>query len=341
MGLLRHRPMRPNDVRHCVDVVASHPVVGPRYGKSITDLRAAWLELLRYEAKSATVFEEVEGPAARIWGVGVSVFVHDEFLRRLKTPPFFWIGPELMRGLITGASPLISNKLLPENNSRGGLNLVVWEGCIRREDTNRAETYNKLINAFVEEHRGFLWKEIIAPQADSVETLQRMVKTGGMLLNPADGSWVHSLKRSPQEIVAEPHVIGLTRDKEILQPGSWAGSLFDYQPPQFYFSRSQQRLLISALRGGTDEDLSSELGISLSAVKKTWLAIYGRVSTVLPELRPRSSHIDSWTHDRGKEKKQRLIAYLRQRPEELRPMSRKLLQQVARHRSAGCPKQTN
>lgn len=79
MGLLRHRPMRPNDVRNCVDVVASHPVIGPRYGKSITDLRAAWLELLRYEAKSAVVFEEIEGPATRIWGVGVSVFVHDEF----------------------------------------------------------------------------------------------------------------------------------------------------------------------------------------------------------------------------------------------------------------------
>ena len=36
--------------------------------------------------------------------------------------------------------------------------------------------------------------------------------------------------------------------------------------------------------------------------------------------------------DRGKQKKQRLLAYLREHPEELRPVSRKLLQQEAEQR---------
>ena len=48
------------------------------------------------------------------------------------------------------------------------------------------------------------------------------------------------------------------------------GSLFVYRPPQFGFSRAEQRLLLAALHGGTDRELSGDLGISLATVKKTW-----------------------------------------------------------------------
>jgi hypothetical protein len=41
------------------------------------------------------------------------------------------------------------------------------------------------------------------------------------------------------------------------------GSLFIYQPPQFGFRPSEQRLLMVAREGGTDEELAEELGISL------------------------------------------------------------------------------
>jgi hypothetical protein len=89
-----------------------------------------------------------------------------------------------------------------------------------------------------------------------------------------------------------------------------------------------------ALDGGTDKELADELGISLSAVKKTWRMIYDRVAACQPELIPSNSQADAWTQDRGKQKKQRLLAYLREHPEELRPVSRKLLQQAAAQRRA-------
>ena len=116
--------------------------------------------------------------------------------------------------------------------------------------------------------------------------------------------------------------------------GSWVGSLFLYAPPRFSFRRSEQRLLFLALDGGTDKELADELGISLSAVKKTWRMIYDRVAACQPELIPSNSQADAWTQDRGKQKKQRLLAYLREHPEELRPVSRKLLQQAAAQRRA-------
>jgi DNA-binding CsgD family transcriptional regulator len=116
------------------------------------------------------------------------------------------------------------------------------------------------------------------------------------------------------------------------------GGLFEYQPPQFGFSRSEQRLLLLALNGGTDQELSVELGISLFTVKKTWRAIYERVSACRPELIPFNSAAENGTSERGREKKQRLIAYLREHLEELRPVSRKLLEKTdTRARSTQLP----
>ncbi len=81
------------------------------------------------------------------------------------------------------------------------------------------------------------------------------------------------------------------------------------------------------MHGGTDRELSGDLGISLATVKKTWRSIYDRVATRSPDLISANSAAngDEAMPERGREKKHPLIAYLRQHPEELRPVSRKLL----------------
>jgi hypothetical protein len=326
---LRYRQMGPADVRECVSLIAAHPVIGPRYGKAIADLSAAWLRLLDYEAKSTVVFEELQDGRVRIFGVGVSVFVNDDFVREVKTPPLFWIGPELARRIARGNSPLLSDRALREANASGGLNLLTWEGCIRPEDAGRAETYNKMILAFIEEHRGFLWKEVIGAQAHSAEALRSMLKSGGALFDPVKSRWVDSPEKDPHEVVERPHLIGLDREIALSRPGSWVGGLFDYEPPHCGFSHGEQRLLISALGGETDEQLARALGISRNAIKKAWRSIYDRIARCLPELVQGESRLDTSMSERGKEKKHRLLGYLREHPEELRPISRKLLQQEA------------
>jgi DNA-binding NarL/FixJ family response regulator len=79
-------------------------------------------------------------------------------------------------------------------------------------------------------------------------------------------------------------------------------------------------LLLAALEGGTDEELAVKLDISLSAVKKTWRSIYERVRAGNSGVIPDQLQAES-TPERGKEKKQRLLAYLREHPEEVRPAS--------------------
>ena len=86
---LRHRPMRRGDVEECVEIVAAHPLLGPQYGSCIGDLRSAWGSLLGREAFRAVVFEDAKDSQVQAVGVGVSVFVSDDFLFELKTPPLF------------------------------------------------------------------------------------------------------------------------------------------------------------------------------------------------------------------------------------------------------------
>ena len=323
---LRHRPMQPRDLRPCVEKIASDPVRLARYGNAIEDLQPAWLRLLQCEAKSAVVFEEVEGSRATLCGIGVSAFVNDDFMCELKARPR-WYGPELARRLRRGDSPILSDRQLREANSRGGLNAVVWEAFICPGFETNLDIYRKMGSAFIEEHRGFFWKELLAHQVDTVDRLHWMLQTGGLVWDPVAGRYADLSGKEPGEIVNTPHVFGLTREVDTRRPGSWIGILFEYRPPQFGFSAGEQRLLLAALHGGTDRELSDALGISLTTVKKTWRSVYVRVAAHSPDLIPANSATngDEAMPERGREKKYPLIAYLREHPEELRPFSRKLL----------------
>jgi len=251
-------------------------------------------------------------------GVGFSAFVSEDYLLRMKTPPFFWFGPDLTMRIARGESPLLSDKETREANQNGGLNLLTWEGAIRTGYMDRPDGFVALISAFLEQHRGFLLKEIIT-SAMTLDQLLGVVRSGGQILN-AEGKYVDSVDRPLHEVFTAPHYMGLTREVALSRTGSWVGSLFIHESPRFCFRPSEQRLLLTALQGGTDEELSDELGISHSAVKKTWLLIYERVSAHLPGFSPDHEAAEG-TSERGKEKKQRLLAYLRQHPEELRPAS--------------------
>ena len=308
--------MRAKDVPECVAMLATHPVIAPRYADALNDLRAVWLGLLGREAFRAVVFEHSDHSANKIVGLGVSAFVSNDFFLSLKRSPFFWVGPELTRRISRGESPLLSDRAVREANAKGGLNLVVWEGALRPEFSACVEAHAVAISAFVEQHRGFLLTEAVC-QPSSSESLEASLRSGGQLLSQ-DGRYADLGDRSLDDVFKVPHYLGLTRKVALAQPGAWVGSLFVYQPPRCAFRPSEQRLLLAALRGGTDQDLADDLGISLSAVKKTWLSIYSRVSKQLPSIFPNGVAIPQ-EGERGREKKQHLIAYLRDHPEELRP----------------------
>jgi DNA-binding CsgD family transcriptional regulator len=310
--------MRPKDVAGCVEIVARHPFIGLRYAGTLPELRCVWLSLLGREAFRAHVYEDLQDSSARLVGVGCSAIIGDDFLREAKTPPFFWIGAELTRRVSRGRSPLLSDRQVREANSNGGLNVAVWEGAMSARDMNRVEVLDTYMSTFMEHHRGFQLKELIA-QGNAEDVLDCVPRGGFFFISSANGQYTEMADRPPHELIREPHMTGLSRELALTRRGTWASTLFVYQPPRFGFSPSEQRVLLTALFGGTDENLADELCISLSAVKKAWLSIYERVSARDSQLVPFSDPIEEGVAERGKLKKQRLLAYLRDHPEEIRP----------------------
>jgi hypothetical protein len=317
--------MEPKDAAKCSEIIAAHPVIGPRYGPGIKDLSRVWHRLLGSEAMTTAVFEETERGRVNLVGVGVGVFVQEEFVRELKTKPQFWFGPELTKRILSGNSPVLSDKQVREANSGDGLIELVWETLTWPKFAKRTEVYHLMGRAYIEIHRGYRLKEMITSQAESPERLQWAIDAGGLYWDTKSARYVKVLKKGAEEFAQNPHIVGITRELEYARPGSWVGSLFDYHPPLFYFSASEQSLLISAIfnRIGTNQVLAKKLGLSFPTIKKMWLSIYGRVAKHLPELLPEDAKSDAETK-RGKEKRRLLLSYLREHPEELRPVSRRL-----------------
>src|SRR5262249_7637530 len=133
------------------------------------------------------------------------------------------------------------------------------------------ELTQQFMGAFVHETRGYRLKQMIL-QTPVVQEMQAILRTGVVLIrNENTGkepSWTEL-----EEIARKPHLMYLSKELALAQPGGWGTSLFTYIEPMIGFSRSEQRLLEEAIRGVTDEELACELGVSFAAVKKTWRLI--------------------------------------------------------------------
>lgn len=309
--------MRRRDIRECVEFYAQHPILGPRYGRTLDQLGAAWSQLMNRHAVTVIVFEEIHGGKARKIGVGARAFVSDEFVKEMKTAPQFWAGPELVKRVLAGNSPILSDKELREANAEGGLNLFAWDGAVSASEFGRREVIQSLFVEFVERHRGFRLKELIT-QGTSVDIMEAQIQSGGFLVGE-DGEYGEVPAKPLSEVLKAPHCLGVSRELAMQKFGTWVSSMFVYQEPRFGFRPSEQRLLALAFSGATDEQLSDQLGVSLSAVKKTWHLIYERVAETDPKLVPDARVDEEGATERGKTKKQRLLAHLREHMEELRP----------------------
>ncbi|MEO6800270.1 MAG: hypothetical protein ABI178_10060 [Rhodanobacter sp.] len=310
-----------------MDIVAADPVVGSRYGAAVEDLDGAWRNLLGSAAMTTGVFERAHQKRQTIVGFGVSVFVSDEFIQEIKTRPLCWFGPELARRVNGPDSPILSDRQVRDANSGDGLNELAWESLATHEIGQKPEFYHVMLGAFIESHRGFFFKELITSQWSGPERIQSAIDSGGLYWNPTHQVYEGALPEPAEAFVERPYIIGITRELAFARPGSWVGTLFDYRPPRFGFSRGEQQLLLTALAsfGGTDQELGGNLHLSIPTIKKMWGSIYRRVNACDAELIPDSALAISGICERGREKKRSLLAYVREHPEELRLHSPKLL----------------
>lgn len=315
---IRRRPIQARDVPACVELTASHPLERERYGNLLGQLLPAWRALVRGGSLISGVVEDMDCEKPRVLGFGLNVFVTDEFLRHCKSPSLLWIGPEILRWYMRGDSPILGAKAIRKANSSEGLNSVAWAAALPpRHQQEMAPLQMELMNGFMQEHRGFLLKEVLS-QPVELSMMEVVLNSGGHLWDPAQGCYTDTVNESIPELMRRPFALGADAISAARRL-NWATTLFQYTKPNIYFRPSEQRLLLAALKGATDKDLSDELGVSYSFIKKTWLSIYNRAAKAVPGLRRTMSETTS--NHRGKEKKQHVLSYLRDHPEELRPLA--------------------
>lgn len=328
--------MQQKDVPQCVEHIAAHPILGPRYGKLIKQLPSAIRFALDNTVTRFGVLEEPRDSEYQFLGARMWVFISDDFLQELKTAPMFWVGPELVKRITNGKSPLLSEIEVRNANSVAGLNLLVWHLTCHPQHVLRGDLVPLILNGCDQDIRGFRLREVVG-QADRIEHYCGMRDGGGFYFDRLHGTYVNYPELNVRNFSDEPRTCGLTRELAFTQVTSWLASLFvSYAPPRLGLSPGEQQLLRAALSGETDEELGKSLGISLYAVKVRWRIIYGRAAACLPNLVADSSCVDGQKRHRGREKKQHLLDYIRKHPEELRPISRKLLNQWTAQKS-GAP----
>jgi DNA-binding CsgD family transcriptional regulator len=276
--------------------------------------------LLQGMMKLSLVEDRSRRPGSRIVSFNGLVFVTDKFCSEARStlPPY--LGPELARRYLSYQLPVLNREQIARANARDGLNvLLCFEGYAR--DIFSRERFlvvrgkqNESLNFAL---KGYRVKEFLADQIRE-NILQWMLGAGNRLRRDYS-NWFRKhgvLKREASEC---PRLVGLTREEALANPGSSVAGLFIYTPPRFQFNRSQRLLLQHALMGETSEQLASSLSLSVWTVKKLWRAIYDRVADVDRELLPASIAYGAHVSSRGRERRRRLLNYLRQHLEELRP----------------------
>jgi hypothetical protein len=91
---------------------------------------------------------------------------------------------------------------------------------------------------------------------------------------------------------------------------SLANKLFQYREPVPRLQDSDQKLLLAALSGLTDEELSHKLHLSLASVKKRWISVFERTIYSRPDLFPEADDRNDGAK-RGSQKRHHVLAYMR------------------------------
>lgn len=319
---LQRRLMKPTDAEHAVALFATDPGVEQRYGALLRGLPSVWIELLKHGGLNAVVVEDLDDLGRGIVAIGVTTFVSDDFLQSYKSVQKHWMGAELLLQLAAGKQPILTSSALREANSGKGLNLMVWTASSQRHtQANESVADNVLSEAYVRGHAGFQIKEIVMQPSD--RTRARLLLQSGMLLwNSSYQQYVSPSEGELNSLLDKPFIMGMPRTWA--SPPIWLARQFYWAPPRIGFAAGEQRLLRAAiLQGLTDEGLSHELQVSISTIKKTWRTLMERVALRMPDLFSASFHATDAA--RGKERRGKLLAYVQQHPEELRPYDRKRL----------------
>jgi hypothetical protein len=299
------RPISEADLSKCLEIQPE--CLGDQTVGRTTALRV-WSALLDNPAFKANVIES-ERPIGghKIVACGMGVFVTKAFADREIRNPRPGINSRIITGIASGESVVLSRMQIGSGNAGEGVDFVnmygTWRDGIMNAD-QLAEAQALLGTSFVEHFAGYRFNRV----------LKEAIGQSRIALARATGTY--RLVAEFQE--SESALAVVTRESALAAPYSVAATMYRYQPPVLRLRPAEQKLLTAALSGRTDAELSSDLALSIEAIKKRWMSIFDRIDEFKPEILSRD---EAESDGRGPQKRHRVVAYIRAHPEELRPFS--------------------
>jgi DNA-binding CsgD family transcriptional regulator len=274
--------------------------------------------LLSSPACTLTLFEE-DGPsgAQAVSFVG-GLFVREPVIERYLEAPFPGLVTAVLRDLLDGGQPLLTLEEIRRANGAGGLTLAVLPipyGRWKWDDPTIVELRKLAPQAFLRQVGGYRLRAIYYEVF--TDEIADYLRAGGYRL-------LHDFSaRAGSEHFGtdcRPRMLRLTPSD--LPPGamSMATQMFEPPAPRLGLTPAEQRVVLRALDGASDQAVAESLGLSPETIRSNWKSIYQRLATFVPGLVGATSAGDGAT--RGTERRRAAIEYLRQNMHELRPWSR-------------------
>ncbi|WP_129644695.1 hypothetical protein [Peristeroidobacter agariperforans] len=311
---LRHRPIARRDFAEALELLPPWVGLDDNQRREVAE---AWHWLVNEPSMLAGVIEDMAlPPGQRIQAAGATLIVPRSLRQTLDLDgrPQAFITRRIYRGLCDGSIKPMTDREIGMENARGELTMLILH--FSQRDYDIANPYVQSVIACAQDtfrmfHEGY---NLRAVYYETGEINDRVAVASGFIRRQyADSVMAQHLPPEHQ-----PALYGLTREQaQTLLPGSPARNCFQNQPPLFTFSASQRRLLWFALFDDSDDTLMPLLDVSVHGLKKLWRGIYERIEDRMPEFFGDAAGGDEGK--RGPEKRRQVLAYVRQRPEELRP----------------------
>lgn len=313
---LRYRPAARRDIAECFELLP--PWLGMDR-QPVAELMQLWDWFVDEPSLLSGVIEDLALPAGkRIQAWGVTLIVPKSLVQALALDgqPRAFIARRVYSALRDGSFKPMTDRELGVENARGELTMMILHFSQRDHDIDNPYVQDVITAAndtFRIFHDGFNLRAVYYETGEINDLVA--VASGFIRRQYANPEELQALPRQHQ-----PAFFGLTREQaKSLLPGSPARNCFQNQPPLFTFSASQRRLLWFALFDDSDDALMPMLDVSVHGLKKLWRGIYERIEDRMPEFFGDPGSGDEGK--RGPEKRRQVLAYVRQRPEELRPWS--------------------
>jgi hypothetical protein len=194
-------------------------------------------------------------------------------------------------------------------NTTGGLDSLILYGSWRH-DVLSPESVHEVCAcmgfSYVERHRGYHLNRLIS---ETIGLEERIA---------LDASRIWRALRHFEQPGQEPRSQWvITKEDSLAVKANIINPLFIHKAPVLGLRDADKQLLLAAINGLTDDELSLKLGLTLNAVKKRWISIFNQSTDARADLFPAISLNDA--QKRGRQKRHHVLAYVRSHMEELRP----------------------